>query len=69
MHKEDGKLHSAIMDCYKDHFFLSLFIQHLYGVMVWTQSDKVQKTFIISHPYSQFEEYGLGEWTVKRVKS
>lgn len=26
MHREDGKLHSAIMDFYKDHFFLSLSI-------------------------------------------
>lgn len=56
MCREDVKLYSAIMDCYKDHFFLSLSIQHLYKVTVWTQSDKMQKTFIISHPYSQFEE-------------
>lgn len=63
MRREDGKLHSAIMNCYKHHFFL--FPQHLYEVMVWTQSDKLQKTCITSHPYSQFEEYGLGGWTVK----
>jgi len=37
--------------------------------MVWTQSDKVQKTFIISHPCSQIAEYGQGGWTVKWVKS
>lgn len=69
MHREDGKLHSATMDHYKDHLFLCLSIQHLYEVTVWTQSDKVQNTFIISHPYSQFEEYRLGVWTVKWVKS